>query len=384
MNKPSIDVIKNIFMSCLIVFTIAVLIDYGARSFDIAKFFISGSRKQVMFFSLACAGWFFYPAYVFLAHINHEAYIQKLQPKIVQIVEDFLLIHSDAYNDTLDDKWLKILEATFMPENIKKVQDGLSKEKIINQGANLCVPLINEAEYKYCLSKAEQGKRKFLERDIETVGFLRQFLILSDEIIQSQKKLLLKERKQLAKDIHDDLSAKLLGILRNSNTEQKPLVMEALTDLRNILNQLDVNEVHLKEVFGDIRLEMKSRVAFYGTTFIWDVNIPDTYNVKVNAQVNSNLRRIFREATTNALKYMDNERVETCIGIDSQGFLSIAISNFGAFIEHEYGSGKGLSNIVTRADAINGHVNWVKYDDSFKVNLLINLDAINQPNETES
>lgn len=375
MYSFSVDVIKNIVISSLIVSVIALLIGFTARE-------LVDYKKEAVLIGLVCSGWLFYPVYWFCSRKNRKTYQQNLQAKKTQIVEKFLLTHSDSYNESLDTKWLNILKATFSPDNVKKVHDPLPKEKIINMGDNLCVPLLNETEYKYCFSQAEQGKRKFLEQDIETVKFLRQLLKLSDEIIQSQKSLLFKERKQLAKDIHDDLSAKLLSILRHSTSEQKPMVMEALTDLRNILNQLDVNEVHLQEVFGDIRLEMKSRVAFYDATFVWDVNIPDAYNVKVNAQVNSNLRRIFREATTNALKYMDNERIESHILIDKQGFLSINISNFGTFIPHEYGSGKGLSNIVTRADAINGHVNWVKQDDRFTVSLLINLELINQPNDS--
>lgn len=373
---PNLSVIffKKIFLTTLIVSILVGSLHLGIKQFA----FIT----EPLLVSLVCSGWLFYPVYLFLAQYNRKAYNHSLQEKYTHIVENFLLKSSESYNENIDTKWLKILEVTFSPVSVKKVHDPNTKEKIINLGDNLYVSLLSEVEYKYCIAQAEQGKRKFIEQDIETVKFLKQLLTLNDDIINSQKDLLFNQRKQLAKDIHDDLSGRLLSILKNSTQKQRPLVMEALTDLRNILNQLDINEASLQEVFGDIRLEMKSRIAFYKTEFIWKIDIADMSDIKVNSQVYSNLRRIFREATTNALKYMKNRCIETSVYIDKQGFLSISITNFGTYIEDTTGSGKGLSNMVIRADLINGHVNWHRKADSFSVQLLINLDTTNQPNDT--
>ena len=44
------------------------------------------------------------------------------------------------------------------------------------------------------------------------------------------------ERNRIRQDLHDDLGAKLLRLLHRSQSDNQPLVREAIRDLRQLLN----------------------------------------------------------------------------------------------------------------------------------------------------
>ena len=122
------------------------------------------------------------------------------------------------------------------------------------------------------LSYAAGGRRLFNRRDVELASELCAMLSHSSESRDAYEKGVAEERARIARDMHDNIGAKLLSALHSALPERKDaMVRETLTDLRNILNNLTGTTVSLDEALADLRLETAERLAAAGLTFKWRV-----------------------------------------------------------------------------------------------------------------
>ena len=165
------------------------------------------------------------------------------------------------------------------------------------------------------------------------------------------------------RDLHDDLGAKLTRIMHRSEATNKPLVREAIGDLRLLLSTQTHSSQTLQCLFARIQTEAKARAFEQQVTLDWQQG---ELSGSMDAGRAMQLSSAVREGVSNALKNYHSPKVEIYIRC-SGGVLEVQISNdtqAGLNFERatsdlkEDGvhgeSGLGLGNLKSRMQQIGG------------------------------
>lgn len=171
------------------------------------------------------------------------------------------------------------------------------------------------------------------------------------------KQSALKEREKIYRDLHDDVSSKLVSIIQSPSTEKSPtLARAALESLRIAIFRAKYPDLNLAALLDDCKEETTIRAEASGSEFTWHQElIPST--VALDSSTNYHLIRIFREAITNAL-HQGNEH-PFAITIELGTELYFRLSNRSRTSEPAVSRfSNGLANITFRASEIGAKVNW--------------------------
>lgn len=167
-----------------------------------------------------------------------------------------------------------------------------------------------------------------------------------------------RERERIYADLHDDIGAKLMELVHLSdNTDVRALAREALDDLRDIVSRTRAIEGSLLQVLEMIQTEAQRRLLARGIELVWDqqVDLPDPALADTEAL---HLFRIFREATSNAIRHGHAARLRIRTRLIG-GELAADVTDDGPGPQAvEVGGGRGTRNIQARAMALGGTAAW--------------------------
>lgn len=174
---------------------------------------------------------------------------------------------------------------------------------------------------------------------------------------EEKKREVAEERARLMRDMHDGLGGQLVHALSlTEKTEDRPDLKQALqyalTDLRLIVDSLAPAEDGFGPLLANFRHRVSKSVARAGIDLDWALS--GVQDVKLRADQSLALLRIIQEATTNALRHSECNRI------------SISVTNGGDAVTAEVrddgkgiGSsrhGRGLDNMLIRAESMSGEL----------------------------
>jgi signal transduction histidine kinase len=162
-----------------------------------------------------------------------------------------------------------------------------------------------------------------------------------------------RERKRIAGDLHDDLGARLLTIVHNTDADKTPeLAREALEEMRLSVRGLAGKPVALADAMADWRAEVLARLEQAGVRGRWDPG--GTIGDQVlPARTFMQLTRILREAVSNVIKHSRATSCEIVCGV-AEGSLELAVRDDGKGIAGEEHRGQGLWSMKRRAKNLSG------------------------------
>lgn len=162
-----------------------------------------------------------------------------------------------------------------------------------------------------------------------------------------------RERKRIAGDLHDDLGARLLTIVHNTDAEKTPeLAREALEEMRLSVRGLAGKPVALADAVADWRAEVLNRLEQAGVRATWDPG-NTIGNQVLPARTYMQLTRILREAVSNVIKHSKAEACEVRCDV-ADGTLDLAIRDDGQGIAGDEHKGQGLWSMKRRAKKLHG------------------------------
>ncbi|MGI5971311.1 MAG: sensor histidine kinase [Oscillospiraceae bacterium] len=189
----------------------------------------------------------------------------------------------------------------------------------------------------------------------------------------------LRERNRIARDIHDSvghvMSSSILQVGALIATAKDESVKKSLEDLKQTLTSgMDSirNSIHdLHDDSLDLDSQLYSLVkdfTFCRLTYDYEAEThPDkktTYSVIA----------IVREALSNIIKHSG----ATAAGIvfrELPGFFQLIVTDNGAAGKTDFGKGIGLTNIISRVESLNGHIN-IDTGRGFKLFISIPKDPV--------
>ena len=195
---------------------------------------------------------------------------------------------------------------------------------------------------------------------------------ISMQLLQSRDQLTLvvQERERLSRSLHDGTIQSVYGLglqvahlqkLICKNPEQaiqelevfKSTINEVIFDLRQYLLCMEP-EILRGKSFDNVLTSMVERLRQVSEINL-ELQIDPAFSPKLNPGQALCLLHIAREAIYNCLRHARPGWIRISVkGTEDEGVLEIADNGIGFQIENVHASGKGLGNMVTRAEEVGG------------------------------
>ncbi|MBC6941739.1 MAG: ATP-binding protein [Xanthomonadales bacterium] len=166
------------------------------------------------------------------------------------------------------------------------------------------------------------------------------------------------ERERIHADLHDDLGARLLGLIHDAQTPQQADRARALLqDLRDVVTRSRGTPGTLADVLADIRNEATQRLAAVDIVLDWHSSeaLPDPPLDHARAL---HLHRIVREAISNVIRHAQARHVR--VRVDERAALlrlELTDDGSGAGVNAP-AAGSGLRGMRERAAELAGGIDW--------------------------
>lgn len=341
--------------------------------------FLSLSNQTALVVAVALMGWLYFPLRQWvLQRLRRDARqeIDQWLPRVLPLLLDVRL-GSDQERQ-IRQRWPIIIQTVFEPLHLS-VCPAVQQPLIQQSGQTLLIPTLKNDQptsQSLVLHHAARGQRLFTRQDIQTVQTLLQLAELALSVARARDTGARLERERIARDIHDDLGARLLYLLQKSAPEQQHIVRETLDDLRGLLSSLDGEDISLGEAVANWRLETRSRCEAGHATLDWHVVLLTDEQI-LTAFEYHHLTRMLREAVTNAFKHNKTEQLRIQINTNADG-LSLHIENDGKALHSPHSSGRGLDNMQRRAQSLDGQITW-QQDQHYHVLIQVRLSHQDDP-----
>lgn len=173
--------------------------------------------------------------------------------------------------------------------------------------------------------------------------------------LEERSRAVARERELIYKDLHDDLSSKLLALVYGAtDPKQADLARSVLQDLRDIVSRSRRPPGHLLQVLGEIRQEAEQRLRAVSAQLDWQLEaLPDPL---LDQAQTLHLMRICREAITNAIRH-GNAGWLRVRASHSGGQLLLDITDDGRY-DAQAPAGSGTGNMRERAGELQGDIRW--------------------------
>lgn len=166
------------------------------------------------------------------------------------------------------------------------------------------------------------------------------------------------ERERIYSDLHDDIGAKLLGLI---HTAPSPLQADSaraiLQDLRDVVTRSRGTPGTLGDVLADIRSEATQRLAAVGITLAWQ-ELNDLPDPPLDTERALHLHRIVREAISNTIRHAQARHLRVRLRC-SGNQLGIELTDDGDGVDaHATRPGTGMRSMRNRANELAGDIHW--------------------------
>jgi signal transduction histidine kinase len=176
-----------------------------------------------------------------------------------------------------------------------------------------------------------------------------------------QEQLLSDERSRIMQDVHDGVGGQLVAMLaeietgRISQEQVSDALSQSLTDLRLVIDSLDVASEDIPTLLGMLRTRLQPRLDGHDIQLHWGVQpLPGLNDFGPRKALQ--LMRILQEIFVNILKHSKAKNIylttEVLQGDGNSEQIEIIIRDDGSWREPEDSLGHGLKNMRRRAESI--------------------------------
>ncbi|TDR42540.1 histidine kinase/DNA gyrase B/HSP90-like ATPase [Tahibacter aquaticus] len=164
------------------------------------------------------------------------------------------------------------------------------------------------------------------------------------------------ERERIYHDLHDDLGAKLLGLIHGATTPQQADQARALLqDLRDTVSRSRGTPGTLGDVLADIRSEARQRLAAAQMELNW-VESGELPDPPLRSEQSLHLHRIVREAISNAIRHAQAASLRVRVACRGNE-LRLELTDDG---HRRVGEGRGTQGMRQRAQELDGDIRWTE------------------------
>lgn len=324
------------------------LMVYGLDFLLIHAIGLSGSIALPL--SLAVVGWLYFPVRQWFAQWL-SGFGRSGRPVLVRMVTDAL----SRLDREPDRAWADLLSQVYRPGDMS-VCEGVSADRVHEGGLALDVAGDDDRRprrLRYC----QRGARLFRREDLALLTDLRG---LFGEILGYRGRLraaVVAERDRVARDLHDDVGARLLTLVNRLDAPQAEQVRTALSELRSVIYSMGPERVVLADAMGDWRAEVAERCEAAAVQLQWRLH-DEPPEITLSGTVLLALTRVLRESVTNAIRHARPERLTLDIRFDDDRMDCVLRHRYDGPPPQAWRESLGLHNLRERMARQGGYIRW--------------------------
>lgn len=308
--------------------------------------------------ALAVAGWLYFPVRQWLW--------QRFVDRVAQT--DYRTLYEQATAKLLatenigdmDESWKQQLQRVFKPLKAEEVSLSVDQVTVMAQGLKLAVPSLT-GDRAWLLTAANNGHHLFNTSDSRFANSLWQLYLKAYKFEQAIDQGAMQERKRIARDLHDNIGAKLLSLVyRSEGRETQNLARESLQQLREVIHGLETPGESLDDLtylwFGEANMRCDESDLILD----WCENLADSKHLLTSRQV-LNLKAVFSELLSNVIRHAKAQRLEIIIAIETnenKKSLCLSFIDNGQGFTQKMTAGRGMHNIKQRISELDGSMDW--------------------------
>lgn len=329
----------RLFFGGLMVIALDLLLIYGLRI----------DARTSLLASLAVAGWLYFPLRQWLWMRLVPRPREDQQGLVRRVTEG--LARTDRSES---EAWSALLRDTYAPLNMEA--QAASRDGIRHSGLVLEVAAedgLPSLHLHYCAG----GSRLFRQDDLRTLGELRR---LFREILRYRNLLedgVARERQRVARDLHDDVGARLLTLSHRLPVEQAEQVRLALSELRAVVHSMQAPPMSVRALLGQWQDEAEERCAAAGVRLGWSVE-GEIADLDLAGGEALTLTRVLREALSNALRHATPERLTIHLKFESTRLAVRLEHRHDGSAPEQWTASLGLHSLRDRLAPLGGGITW--------------------------
>lgn len=302
--------------------------------------------------SLALVGWVYLPLrnsmMNWLSPSDAPASLHKRLPAILQ--------QAFEYQRPVAEQWGQALQDIYHPLSCEPSSERIETPQLRDNGLRMAVPAV-ASQGSYLLSYASGGRRLFNPRDLQFgVQALTLFRYARD-YHQSFQNGVMSERQRVARDLHDDVGARLLSVVYRAQGDEQlqRLARECLGELREVIQGLQKTEVPLLQSYARWHAEARERCTLFGVALTMDL-APDLGSHLLSPRLERNLSRVLRECLSNSFRHAEATSIMVSLRLVA-GRLALDYADNGrglAVAALNELDGLGLEGIRQRCEELGG------------------------------
>ncbi|WP_298211758.1 ATP-binding protein [Acidovorax sp.] len=295
--------------------------------------------------SLWICGALYFPARQWL----WQRLTQRPGMQLHELMPDVVHIAFQPSRQAQEGAWKDLLRRLYDPLHLEPDPDFTQPHAQIDEGGLMLRVPASGGLGAHSLSYPSRGQRLFSTKDAAFVNALSQLMNEAESSRDAHERGAHDERKRIARDMHDDVGARLLMLIhRAQSPELTDLARAAMNDLRTALNVMDAHAIPLADALADWRAEATARCDAAGVALAWSAPQQSTW--ELGSRQKSVVERALRESLTNALKHGHPHHVDICVELAAE-HLTLWVRNDGAPTSPaQWAEGRGLRGMRHRLD----------------------------------
>lgn len=255
-------------------------------------------------------------------------------------------------------RWHALLKKLFDPLAIEEYNEPASDVGVRDEGVDLLLPPVADTS-ALIVRYPWQGRRLFSTAHQDLARELVRLLRYTEENRHAYERGSLEERSRIARDLHDDVGARLLsGLYKTEIGDTHAVLRDAIADIRTIVSGLSTGEPVLGQVIAALRHEAGERLSAAGVDLHWPIAANDDSATPLDYRVYRCFVSAHREAVSNIIRHAKAKVVKVHVS-EQDGLLRTVISDDGIGIDPTRltGSqgGHGLRGLIQRLGGVGGH-----------------------------
>jgi signal transduction histidine kinase len=281
------------------------------------------------------------------------------------------------------ERWRALLRALFDPLVIADASGAVEDVEIRNEGLEVLLPSVADTP-ALVLRHPWRGRRLFGTPHQQLARELVRMMRYIEESRSSYERGGVEERRRIARDLHDDVGARLLsGLYKTDVDDTHRVLRDAIADIRAIVSGLSVDRPSLGGMTAALRHETGERLAAAGIELRWPIEANDDSESPLDYQTYRCFTSAHREIVSNVIRHAKAKAVDIVIR-EEGGRLTMRIVDDGVGIDPAFAAGgargNGLRGLDRRIRDLRGSLAVRRHGPGTAVEIAVPLqDAAAQP-----